>query len=441
MESPVVLWTTAYLLNSIWQIPVVLLSALLAARMAARLGPEAVHRVCVGALLLAVALPACHFASWSFPWLGGSGVVSGGSVRVTVMPGIAGSARGLRFAHGVLLTLLALYGASVLYSLARLLYGWRTVRRIQGGAAALGSGFNGFPALAALQASFDRNNVRIAATKGIAGPMVAGVAPAMLLLPEGFLERVTEQDARAALAHELAHVKRRDSVKNLVYLLLTAPVAYHPCTWALRMRVVESREMVCDAMAAAATGGTRRYARSLLRLAGTVPVALGGSALPAVGIFDGNALERRVTHMLNQQRKVSRAGQVAAVAGILLLTVGAGASVTAMHLNVSANSLAADRPQLLHVRRGVMAGNILSRVNPKYPAKAKADHVTGTCTLGLIIDKAGVPTHIHVVKSVRKDIDESAVTAVRQWRWKPYLLNGDPIAVESTVNITYSLAK
>ncbi len=47
--------------------------------------------------------------------------------------------------------------------------------------------------------------------------------------------------------------------------------------------------------------------------------------------------------------------------------------------------------------------------------------------------------NIRVLKSLRNDYDESALDAVRQWRWKPYLLNGDPIAVETSVNIIFSM--
>ena len=80
---------------------------------------------------------------------------------------------------------------------------------------------------------------------------------------------------------------------------------------------------------------------------------------------------------------------------------------------------------------------------PIYPEDAKAHHDTlnGTSTLGLIVNEQGLPTEIHVAKSLRKDYDESALDAVRQCRWKPYLLNGDPIAVETTVNIIFMIGQ
>jgi outer membrane biosynthesis protein TonB len=46
-----------------------------------------------------------------------------------------------------------------------------------------------------------------------------------------------------------------------------------------------------------------------------------------------------------------------------------------------------------------------------------------------------------VEKSLREDYDTSALEAVRHWQWQPYLLNGEPIKVETTITIVYSMAE
>jgi TonB family protein len=114
-----------------------------------------------------------------------------------------------------------------------------------------------------------------------------------------------------------------------------------------------------------------------------------------------------------------------------------------MRVDVAAGVPASDlagTPKVIQVSSSVMAVHILSRSDPIYPAKARADHVQGRCILAVVMNKQGVPEQVHVVKSVRGDVDASALEAVRQWRYKPYLLNGFPAAVETTINITYSLA-
>jgi TonB family protein len=76
---------------------------------------------------------------------------------------------------------------------------------------------------------------------------------------------------------------------------------------------------------------------------------------------------------------------------------------------------------------------------PVYPPEAKADHVTGEVLLAATIGKDGTVEHLKLTQSVRADVDASAMDAVRQWTYKPYLLNGDPIEVETTITVIYTL--
>jgi TonB family protein len=111
------------------------------------------------------------------------------------------------------------------------------------------------------------------------------------------------------------------------------------------------------------------------------------------------------------------------------------------HVTVQAGEAVAGQKGPIQVPTHVMRERIESQVSPKYPEQARATHNTmnGTCILGLNINDDGVPSNVHVVKSLRKDYDESALTAVRQWRWKPYQVDGKPVAVETQVKITYRM--
>lgn len=79
---------------------------------------------------------------------------------------------------------------------------------------------------------------------------------------------------------------------------------------------------------------------------------------------------------------------------------------------------------------------------PVYPAEAKAkkDTLNGQVVLAVIIGKDGSVEQIRVKKSLRADYDRSALDAVKDWKWQPYLLNGKPVEVDTTVTVTYSLA-
>jgi len=87
---------------------------------------------------------------------------------------------------------------------------------------------------------------------------------------------------------------------------------------------------------------------------------------------------------------------------------------------------------------GVMAGQIVSKVNPIYPQEAKEQGIQGTVVLHAIIDRDGTVKELTVI-SGPPPLVPSAMDAVRQWVYKPYLLNGEPTEVDTTITVNYSL--
>ncbi len=75
---------------------------------------------------------------------------------------------------------------------------------------------------------------------------------------------------------------------------------------------------------------------------------------------------------------------------------------------------------------------------PVYPPEVKAAGVQGTVVMRAIISKTGDVAQLHVV-SRPGELTGSALDAVRQWKYKPYLLNGEP--VETMITVNYQLAK
>jgi TonB family protein len=95
-------------------------------------------------------------------------------------------------------------------------------------------------------------------------------------------------------------------------------------------------------------------------------------------------------------------------------------------------------PAPVRVSPGVMAGQMVSRVDPVYPPEARAAGVQGAVVLHAVIDKGGLVQSITVVSGPPM-LAQSALDAVRQWTYKPYLLNGQPVEVETTINVNYTL--
>ncbi len=91
----------------------------------------------------------------------------------------------------------------------------------------------------------------------------------------------------------------------------------------------------------------------------------------------------------------------------------------------------------VRVSSGVAAGQLLTKTTPTYPAIAKAAHVSGAVVLHAIISKSGTIESLQVVSGPEM-LRASALDAVRQWHYKPYLLNGEPTEVDTAVTVNFS---
>jgi len=95
-------------------------------------------------------------------------------------------------------------------------------------------------------------------------------------------------------------------------------------------------------------------------------------------------------------------------------------------------------PQKLRVSSGVAEGNLIRRVEPTYPQMARAAHIQGTVVLQATISKTGTIENLHAV-SGHPILQQAALEAVRQWKYKPYLLSGEPVEVETTINVEFRM--
>jgi protein TonB len=101
-------------------------------------------------------------------------------------------------------------------------------------------------------------------------------------------------------------------------------------------------------------------------------------------------------------------------------------------------ALAQDRP--IRVGGNVAQANRISSVAPVYPADAKEKGIQGTVTLDITIDKEGHVAQL-TASSGPAELIQSATDAVRQWVYKPTLLNGEPVSVLTTVDVNYTLSQ
>jgi protein TonB len=96
-------------------------------------------------------------------------------------------------------------------------------------------------------------------------------------------------------------------------------------------------------------------------------------------------------------------------------------------------------PQRVRVSQGVVQGNAISQPKPLYPQMARMARVQGAVVLQAVISKGGTIENLRVV-SGHPMLQQSALDAVRQWRYRPYLLNGEPVEVETQITVNFNLA-
>jgi len=96
-------------------------------------------------------------------------------------------------------------------------------------------------------------------------------------------------------------------------------------------------------------------------------------------------------------------------------------------------------PQRVRVSQGVSNGLLIRKVQPVYPPLARQARIQGQVVLHAEISKEGTIQNLQLV-SGHAMLAPAAIEAVKQWRYKPYLLNGEPVAVETEVIVNFSLS-
>jgi periplasmic protein TonB len=96
-------------------------------------------------------------------------------------------------------------------------------------------------------------------------------------------------------------------------------------------------------------------------------------------------------------------------------------------------------PQRVRVSSGVVSGLLLRKVNPTYPPLARQARIQGTVVLQAQISKTGDIENLQLI-SGHPMLAPAAIEAVKQWKYKPYLLNGEPVEVDTQVQVNFTLA-
>jgi TonB family protein len=184
---------------------------------------------------------------------------------------------------------------------------------------------------------------------------------------------------------------------------------------------------------------SQSYTESLLRLASMVSSSARAISFHAIGIFDANILEKRIMMIQAKKRRVSlwvRYGLIVpSVLVLLSATIGAGR----MAIAIAPQDAAKASRAVYKVGKDVSAPALIFSVDPEFPQseRGKKDKFDGTCLVGLTVDENGMPQDVHVARSLRQDFDQQAIEAVQQYRFKPGMKAGTPVAVSLKVEVNF----
>jgi protein TonB len=95
--------------------------------------------------------------------------------------------------------------------------------------------------------------------------------------------------------------------------------------------------------------------------------------------------------------------------------------------------------QKVRVSQGVAQGLLVHQVKPQYPPLARQARIQGSVVLQAVISKEGTIQNLRMV-SGHPMLAPAAIDAVKQWRYKPYFLNGEPVEVETQITVNFTLS-
>jgi protein TonB len=120
--------------------------------------------------------------------------------------------------------------------------------------------------------------------------------------------------------------------------------------------------------------------------------------------------------------------------------IGLAATDTAALPNLGTSSDNGPKPvlQTLSISQGVSQGLLYKKVAPIYPPNAMRMRVEGAVELQATVSKDGAITHIKVL-SGNPQLQKAATDAVKQWKYKPYLLNGEPVEIQTQITVNFKM--
>jgi protein TonB len=225
-------------------------------------------------------------------------------------------------------------------------------------------------------------------------------------------------------------IRRKNKFWSLVAFLLNTGALLALAIWPLLHPEALPRQVMATLMVAPSPPPARPPPGPAARVQAKAQMLMSemtvSSRIPAIKQVD----EAAIPPSMGEQRMEDSSGGVPG---------GIGSIINDMGIR-QATVVRPKAPNNLSVSSGVMAGNLLTKTLPQYPAIPRAARIQGTVILQATISKSGSIENLRVLSGPPM-LQQAAMDAVRSWRYKPYMLNGEPVEVETTINLVFNLGE
>jgi TonB family protein len=333
--------------------------------------------------------------------------------------------------QGIAVTTLLIYvvAGGIVVRLLWLALGFWRLRRIVSDATPA----SGLQSVASELATAIGATAAITVSDDVQTPATIGVRRPLILLPRRILEMPLAIQ-RAVLAHELVHVKRRDWLHTLLEEFWCAVLWFHPAARLLAARLSMSREMVVDEATLQLTRDRRAYAEALLAFSNPQP------HLPGVTALIGRRhLSQRIS-LIAEEEGMSRRRILVSFAFALFVCSAATASAISM---VPMTAVTAQTTKVYKPGDGITLPVVVREMKPRYTPEAMQQKIQGSVFMRVVVLDTGDVGDVQISKSLDPEygLDREAIKATKQWKFKPGMREGKPVAVEVTLEMTFSLKK
>lgn len=270
----------------------------------------------------------------------------------------------------------------------------------------------------------------IALSDDLQTPSTVGVWRPLILVPRRLLD-LPEAVQRAVIAHELIHVRRRDWVHTIAEECWCALLWFHPAARLIASRLSLARETVVDEATILLTRDRRAYAEALLAFASPQPHLPG-----VIALIGRRQLSQRIS-LLAEEEVMTRRRMVLSLVVALLVAGGAtSAAVTVFPMiTPPIQATVYDPGDVATLPVAVY------EVKPGYTPEAMQQKIQGSIFMQVVVSETGDVSDVRVTQSLDAEfgLDDQAVKAAYQWKFKPAMKGDRPVAVRVVLEMTFRL--